>query len=548
MALCLGFCHNRFVPIDPASLPDDPAILRELVANSEIEITGLRAEIDKLHLLIAKLNRHRFGRRSEQLDPDQLSLAIEDLEQAQGAGDAAADAAIDAMAGQSGAEQSGADKPPRKRRQRNLGDLPASLPQIEVIVDLDNKTCFCCGGTLHQVGETVTKMLDMVPAIFRVKVIRRPRYACDACDTPIVQAPAPPRPIDGGMATEALVAHVLVGKFVDHLPLYRQAQIFERQGIKLNRSTLGDWVGRACWWLRPVNDAILAHVFAQTKVFADDTVLPVLDPGRGKTKSGRLWCYAVDDRPWCGPAPPAAAFVYATDRKGEHPAAHLAKFRGVLQVDGYAGFGAVVKERVDDQIALAFCWTHARRYFYEFHASTQSPIAAEALARIAQLYVIEAEIRGQPATTRQSVRQAKSRPLIEALHDWLNAQLARISKGSDLAKAMRYTLRHWTGLTLFLDDGRIELDTNTVEREIRRIPLGRKNALFAGNDIGAEHWALMATLIASAKLNDVEPLAWLTDILERIVSGRTKTTEIDRLLPWHWKTDHAATEIVQAAA
>ena len=350
------------------------------------------------------------------------------------------------------------------------------------------------------------------------------------------------------MATEALVAHVLVGKFVDHLPLYRQAQIFERQGIKLNRSTLGDWVGRACWWLRPVNDAILAHVFAQTKVFADDTVLPVLDPGRGKTKSGRLWCYAVDDRPWCGPAPPAAAFVYATDRKGEHPAAHLAKFRGVLQVDGYAGFGAVVKERVDDQIALAFCWTHARRYFYEFHASTQSPIAAEALARIAQLYVIEAEIRGQPATTRQSVRQAKSRPLIEALHDWLDAQLARISKGSDLAKAMRYMLRHWTGLTLFLDDGRIELDTNTVEREIRRIPLGRKNALFAGNDIGAEHWALMATLIASAKLNDVEPLAWLTDTLERIVSGRTKTTEIDRLLPWHWTADHAATEIVQAAA
>ena len=304
----------------------------------------------------------------------------------------------------------------------------------------------------------------------------------------------------------------------------------------------------ACWWLRPVNDAILAHVFAQTKAFADDTVLPVLDPGRGKTKSGRLWCYAVDDRPWCGPAPPAAAFVYATDRKGEHPAAHLATFRGVLQVDGYAGFGAVVKERVDDQIALAFCWTHARRYFYEFHASTQSPIAAEALARIAQLYAIEAEIRGQPAATRQSVRQAKSRPLIEAMHDWLNAQLARISKGSDLAKAMRYTLRHWAGLTLFLDDGRIELDTNTVEREIRRIPLGRKNALFAGNDIGAEHWALMATLIASAKLNDVEPLAWLTDILERIISGRTKATEIDRLLPWHWKADRAAIKIVQAAA
>lgn len=524
--------------IDLESLPDDPVILRELVVNSEIEITGLRAEIDKLHLLIGKLNRHRFGRRSEQLDADQLALAIEDLEQAQAAGDAAADATADAMV----------NKPPRKRRQRNLGDLPSSLPQIEVIVDLENKSCSCCGGALHQVGETVTRMLDMVPAIFRVKVIRRPRYACDACDTPIVQAPAPPRPIDGGMATEALVAHVLVGKFVDHLPLYRQAQIFERQGIKLNRSTLGDWVGRACWWLWPVYDAIIAHVISQTKVFADDTVLPVLDPGRGKTKSGRLWCYAVDDRPWCGPAPPAASFIYAPDRKGERPASHLAKFRGVLQVDGYAGFGAVVKEHVDDQITLAFCWTHARRYFFEFHASTQSPIAAEALARIAQLYAIEAQIRGQPAALRQSVRQAKSRPLVEAMHAWLNAQLPRLSKGSDLAKAMRYTLRHWTGLTLFLEDGRIELDTNTVEREIRRIPLGRKNALFAGNDVGAEHWACMATLIASAKLNDVEPLAYLTDLLERIVSGRTKATEINTLLPWNWKAARAATEIAQAAA
>ena len=531
------------MPIDLESLSDDPVILRELVASSAVEITGLRAEIDKLHLLIAKFNRHRFGRRSEQRDDDQLTLAIEDLEQTQGADAAAADAAADAMA-----DQSVAAKPPRKCRQRNLGDLPSSLPQIEVIVDLKDKTCPCCGGALHQVDETVTKMLDMVPAIFRVKVIRRPRYACDGCDAPIVQATAPPRPIDGGMATEALVAHVLVSKFVDHLPLYRQAQIFERQGIKLNRSTLGDWVGRACWWLRPVYDAILAHVFAQTKVFADDTLLPVLDPGRGKTKSGRLWCYAVDDRPWCGPAPPAAAFVYAIDRKGERPANHLAKFRGVLQVDGYAGFGAVVKERVDDQVVLAFCWTHARRYFFEFHASTQSPIAAEALARIARLYAIEAEIRGQSADIRRSVRQAKSRSLIEAMHDWLNAQLPRIAKGSDLAKAMRYTLRHWAGLTLFLDDGRIELDTNTVEREIRRIPLGRKNALFAGNDTGAEHWALMATLIATAKLNAVEPLAWLTDILERTVSGRTKATEINRLLPWNWRADRATSEIIQAAA
>lgn len=520
------------MPIDLAALPDDPGILRDLVSHAEHENAGLRsanddlrAEIDKLHLLIAKLQRHRFGQRSEQMDPDQLALALEDLEQAEAAGDEAAQAGT-----------ADGQTRERKRRQRNLGALPDSLPQVEVVVDLEEKQCACCGGALHQVGETVSRMLDFVPASFRVKVIRRPRYACASCDGPPVQAPAPPRPIDGGMASEALVAHVLVSKFADHLPLYRQAQIYERHGIRLDRSTLGDWVGRACWWLRPLYDRILSHVMAQEKIFADDTTLPVLDPGRGRTKTGRLWCYAVDDRPWCGPAPPAVAFVYATDRKGERPAAHLSSFRGILQVDGYAGFGKVVKARDDDALALAFCWTHARRGFYEFHQATQSPIAAEALARIARLYAIEAEIRGQSAERRLAVRRERSRPEIEAMRAWLDEQLPRISKGSELAKAMRYVMRHWEGLTRFLDDGRIELDTNTVEREIRRIPLGRKNALFAGNDTGAEHWALMATLIGSAKLSGVEPLAWLTEILERIVAGHTKANEIDTLLPWNWKT------------
>ena len=523
------------MPIDLADLPDDPSVLRDLVGHAALENAGLRsanedlrAEIDKLHLLIAKLQRHRFGQRSEQLDPDQLALALEDLEQAEAAGDAATQAG--ATAG---------DKPARQRRQRNLGQLPETLPQIEVVVDLEDRHCSCCGGALHQVGETVSRMLDFVPASFRVKVIRRPRYACASCDGPPVQAPAPPRPIDGGMASEALVAHVLVSKFADHLPLHRQAQIYERHGLRLDRSTLGDWVGRACWWLRPLYDRIVAHVMAQEKVFADDTTLPVLDPGRGRTKTGRLWCYAVDDRPWCGPAPPAAAFVYATDRKGERPAAHLAAFGGVLQVDGYAGFGKVVKDRAGGSLVLAFCWAHARRGFYEFHQATQSPIAAEALARIAKLYEIEAEIRGQPAARRLAVRQVRSRPEIEAMRAWLDAQLPRLSKGSGLAKAMGYVLRHWDGLTRFLDDGRIELDTNTVEREIRRIPLGRKNALFAGNDTGAQHWALMATLIGSAKLNGVEPLAWITDALERIVAGRTKANNIDSLLPWGWQMQTA---------
>jgi transposase len=531
------------VPIDLDALPDDPVALREMVTNGEIENAGLRAEIDKLHLMIKGLQRHRFGRRSEQTDPDQLQLVMEDLEQTQAAGEAAAEAIA-----QAAPTRPDADKPARKQRRRNLGQLPASLPRIEVTVDLEDKSCACCGGMMHRVGETVSEMLDIVPAQFRVKVIRRPRYACDACESPIIQAPAPPRPIDGGMATEALIAHVLVSKFADHLPLYRQAQIFERQGIMLDRSTLGDWIGRACWWLRPLHERVLAHILAQEKIFADDTTLPVLDPGRGKTKTGRFWCYVVDDRPWCGPAPPAAAYVYAVDRKGERPAGHLASFRGTLQVDGYSGFGKV-KERADEGITLAFCWTHTRRYFFEFYTSTKSPIAADALARIAALYAIEAEIRGQPAAKRKAVRQEKSRPLIEAMHEWLNAQLPRISKGSDIAKAMRYTLRHWDGLIRFLDDGRLELDTNTVERQIRPITLGRKNALFAGNDAGAEHWGIIATLIASAKLNDVEPLAYLTDVLTRIVAGQTRITNIDSLLPWNWKAARlSANQPAQAAA
>nr|WP_039884619.1 IS66 family transposase [Acidocella sp. MX-AZ02] len=516
--------------IDLENLPDDAGTLRELVTNAALENAGLRAEIDKLHIMIKGLQRHRFGKRSEQLDAAQMQLVMEDLEQTMGAGAAAGEARAEAEM-QTG--QKSSTKP--VRRQRNLGQLPAELPRYEVVIDLADTSCPCCRGELQRVGESRAEMLDILPAQLRVKVICRPRYICQACDTPIVQAPAPPRPIDGGMATEALISHVLVSKFADHLPLYRQAQIFERQGITLDRSTLGDWIGRACWWLRPVYDRLVGHIMAAEKIFADDTGLPVLDPGRGRTKTGRFWCYAVDDRPWCGPAPPAAAYVYAEDRKGMRPTAHLANFRGIVQVDGYAGFGQVVKARADASVKLAFCWVHARRGFFEVHASTKSPIAAEALARIAALYEIEAEIRNQPATHRQAVRQARSRPLVEALHDWLDQQLPRISKATKLAEAIRYALRHWEGLIRFLDDGRLELDTNTVEREIRPITLGRKNALFAGNDSGAEHWAICASLIASAKLNGLNPFAYLTDVLERIVAGRTKITEIEALLPWNWR-------------
>ena len=517
--------------IDLAALPEDSAVLQSMVRDALTERDALTAEIEKLQALLHKLLRHRFGRRSEQLSPDQLRLAIEDIQQEMAESAAAEDAAA----------QSEEQRQRRRaaRPQRNLGALPAHLPRDEVVIDVEDKTCPCCNGALHLIGETRTEMLDIAPAQLRVKVIRRPRYGCRACSEAVVQAPAPERPIDGGMATEALVAHVLISKFLDSLPLYRQSQMLARQGIAIERSTLGDWVGRACWWLRPVYDLLLSTVLSAPKVFADDTTLPVLDPGRGKTKTGRLWCYAVDDRPWKGPTHPAAAYVYSEDRKATHPTAHLVNFRGVLQVDGYSGFASLVTSRQDGSIQLAFCWSHARRPFYEFYVSTKSPLAGEALARIAKLYEIEAEIRGSPADHRRAVRQERSRPVVEALHAWLQEQLPRLSGASPLAAAMRYALRHWSGLVMFLDDGRIELDTNTVERGIRPVTLTRKNALFAGSDGGAEHWAIAMTLITTAKLNGIEPFAWLTDVLQRLVSGRTKQHEIEQLLPWNWRSPGA---------
>src|SRR4051812_22997794 len=279
---------------------------------------------------------------------------------------------------------------------------------------------------------------------------------------------------------------------------------------------------------------------SSTRIFADDTTLPVLDPGRGRTKTGRLWGYAVDDRPWNGSMPPAVVYLYAEDRKGEHPAAPLAEFRGVLQGGGYSGFKRLLENRPPGENRLAFCWAHCRRRFYEIHQATGSPLAEEALRRIRELYAIEAEIRGRPAEVRRAVRQERSHPIVDALHTWLTAQLGRVSGKSALAEAIRYALRHWTGLVLFLDDGRLELDTNSIERAIRPIALGRKNSLFAGSDGGARHWAIVASLVATAKLNGVEPLAWLTDVLERVVSGRTKMHELERLLPWTWKAERLA--------
>ena len=362
----------------------------------------------------------------------------------------------------------------------NRGALPAHLPRVETVVDIDSTACPCCAGALHQIGEDVSERLDVVPAQFRVLVIRRPRYACRACEDAFVQAPAPARLIEGGLPTDALVAQVLVSKYADHLPLYRQAQIFARQGVVLDRSTLADWVGRAAFLLRPVHERLLETLKRSGKLFADETTAPVLDPGRGRTKTGQLWAYARDDRPWGGTDPPGVAYVYAPDRTAGQPIAHLAGFEGVLQVDGYAAYEVLAK---GGAVRLAYLLEPCPSAVLRTRRRP-APIATEALARIAALYRIEAEIRGRPAEERRAARQERSRPVIDALEPWLREKLGLVSRKSKLADAIRYALSRWAGLSLFLDDGRVEIDSNIVERAIRPLALNRKNALFAGSDGG----------------------------------------------------------------
>jgi transposase len=502
--------------IDLATLPDDVETLQRMVRTLAIERTILsaaQAEIERLRLIVQKLQRSQFGRRAERLDDDQIQFGFEDL-------------AID-IAHVEATLPAATIKTPRLRTERP--SLPPHLVREDMRIDLEHQACPCCGGQLHAIGETVSEMLDHIPARLQVIRICRPRYGCRACGT-IHQAPAPERPIAKGLASPGLLAHVLVAKYCDHLPLYRQSQIFARQGVELDRSTLANWVGGACWWLEPLQQKLAEHVFASKKLFADDTPIPVLDPGRGRTKTGRLWVYARDDRPWSGADPPAIYF-YSPDRKAERPVSHLAQFRGVVQVDGYAGFEQL---RVGGNIQLAACWAHARRKFYEVHQATSSPIAAEALRRIAELYAIETTIRGESAGTRQSARQVRSLPLVEAIKLWFETKLQHIPPRSGLADAIRYALTRWSDLGRFIDDGRIELDNNTVERAIRPIALGRKNHLFAGSDGGAARWATVCSLITTAKLNNVEPFAYLKDVLERMSSGHPMS-RLDDLLPWNWK-------------
>jgi transposase len=395
------------------TLPEDPATLKAM-------LLAERVRAERLEQIIRELQRHRFGRRSETLPEDQLLLGLEDVEQGAASSEAEEGA---------GAPTERAARAAKWRT--NRGSLPPHLPRIEKVLDIDDHACPCCRNALHRIGEDVSERLDVVQARVRLLVVRRPKYACRACESAVVQAEAPARLIEGGLPTEATVAHDLAAKYADHLPPYRQAQIYARQRIALDRSTLADWVGRAAFLLRPVHERLLAKLKASAKLFADETTAPVLDPGRGRTKTGQLWAYARDDRPWAGTDPPGVAYVYAPDRKAERPIAHLAGFSGVLQIDGYGGYRVLAGRGA---VHLAFCWAHVRRRFYELAAAGVTPIASGALDRIARLYAVEAEIRGRSAEERRAVRQEKSRPIVADLEPWLREKLALISRKTKLPR------------------------------------------------------------------------------------------------------------------
>jgi transposase len=476
------------------------------------EVIAARLMIEKLKLQIARLRRIQFGRKSERHDAQvaQLELLVEALETA---------LATDAPAAAAPAPAEIPNRPVRRA-------LPEHLPR-ESVTHAAACMCPACGGSLKRIGEDVSEQLEFMPEHFKVIRHVRPKFACGKCDT-VVQAAAPSRPIDKGAAGPGLLAHVAVSKYLDHLPLYRQSAIYARQGVDLERSTLAGWIGSISALLAPLAEAVGRHVVAGTKVHADDTTVPVLDPGRGRTKTGRLWVYVRDDRPAASPVPPAAWYRYTPTREGLHPREHLKLFAGTLQADGYSGFEGLT---AGGRIRIAACWAHARRKFYDYFEATRSPLADEALKRIAVLYGIEDEIRGQPPDARRTVRQARAGPLLAQLRQWMEQTLTQVSAKSELAAALGYSLKRWEALTRYLDDGGIEIDNNAAERALRGPVLGRKNYLFAGADSGGERAAVLYTLLETAKLNRINPEAYLRDVLARIAEH--PINRIDELLPWN---------------
>jgi transposase len=512
-------------------LPDDIETLKRLLSERDAQLAAaeqqalhLRVWVEKLELQIARLKRTQFGRSSERLAQqiEQLELIVEELEASQ--------AQTKPTTAVASAQKTTATRKP----------LPEHLPR-ETIRHEPESSCPQCGVAMRRIGEDVAEMLEFVPGHWKVLRHVRPKLACRCCER-IVQMPAPTRPIERGLPGPGLLAHVLVSKYADHLPLYRQAAIYARDGIELDRSTLADWVGSAARLLAPLVDALGRHVLAAEKLHADDTPVPVLQPGRGTTKTGRLWTYVRDDRPAGETTPPAVWLRYSPDRKAMHPVDHLKRFVGILQADGYAGFERLYEK---GNIVEAACWAHVRRKFYDIHQATASPIAQQALSGIGALYEIEREIRGRPADERRSVRQARAGPLLQALWQWLQASLPTISSKSELATAIRYALARWPALSRYVEDGRIEIDNNAAERALRDVALGRKNYLFAGSDAGGERAAAIYSLLGTAKLNGLDPEGYLRAVLARVADH--PINRIEELLPWNLSSATASTELLRAA-
>ncbi|PDS67887.1 IS66 family transposase [Rhizobium phaseoli] len=515
------------MPLRPDPLPQDAAQLTRIILSLDEENADLKARV-------AFLEGQLFGTKSEKMtiiDPTQAMLDLGDVSDIP-------------VAANDDVAPVGEDKTQTRRSPaRNIGRLPKHLPRYDEVIEPESKTCPCCSFELHCIGTDVSEALDIVPAVVRVKRTIRPRYACRACESVVVQASAPARVMDGGMVTTAFAAHVAVSKFAWHLPLNRQAQMLASCGVIIDRGTLGAWVTRVAWWLELLYDALTAFIRSQPRVFCDETPLPRLDPGRKRTKVCQLWAQAVDDRPWNGPAPPAVAYIFAESRSAREIEGQLSSFAGVLQVDGYQAYKTMVKRRGKSNIApmrLAFCLAHARRKFVDVVKLTGSSEALSILARIAEIYRIEARLRGESADTRLAVRRREAAPIMGELKAKLTDLREEVSSKSALGKAVTYTLNHWRGLAAFLDDGRVEVDSNVVERSMKSVALTRKNSLFVGNERGGKSFAVLASLVNTAKLNGVAPEIWLADVLERIIAGKVKANEMASLLPWNWKAEREA--------